>query len=76
LAELQIVAPSRKAGDVFYHFTGELERGITFAHALVELNEMGYADLFKKGLPIHRLQMFLNRQRPEELLHAVKGDSD
>ncbi|WP_052947469.1 hypothetical protein [Aneurinibacillus tyrosinisolvens] len=70
-AELQVVLPSKKIGGVFYHFTGELEHGITFAHALVELCEMGYSDLYQKGLPLHRLQMHLNRQRPEEVIHEA-----
>lgn len=70
-AELQIVIPNQKWGEVFYHFTGELEHGVTFAHALVELDHMGYSDLTKKGFELHRLQMYLNRQRPGELIHQA-----
>lgn len=47
-AELEIVIPDRKVEDVFYFFTGELEHGVTFAHAIVELEQMGYSDLSKK----------------------------
>lgn len=71
LAECRFAAPDQKIGESYHFFSGELEHGVTFAHALVDLNEMGLSHLTEKGMEIHRLQMFLNRQRPEEILHQV-----
>ncbi|WLR50800.1 hypothetical protein LC040_16290 [Bacillus tianshenii] len=70
-AECRFAAPDRKVGNRFYFFSGELEHGVTLAHAIVELDKLGYNSLVKKGLAIHRIQMHLNRQRPEEVLREV-----
>ena len=48
-------------------FAGELEHGITHAHALIELERLGYAQLAKLGQSNHRSQMKLNRLKPQAL---------
>ncbi|MGZ4163051.1 MAG: hypothetical protein ACXVDB_02820, partial [Tumebacillaceae bacterium] len=46
---LDVLVPSMKIGEKFYHFTGEPEHGVTHAQALVELERLGYEDLAKQG---------------------------
>ncbi|MBS7530506.1 hypothetical protein IC619_008385 [Hazenella sp. IB182353] len=76
LAECRWVIPDQKVGDDFYFFTGELEHGVTFAHALVELEKMEYKELARHGWHVHRLQMYLNRQVPHHLMNQVVIVSD
>lgn len=72
--EMDILLPGKKIGEKFYHFTGEPEHGVTHAQALVELERLGYGELTKQGMINHRIQMHLNRQRPEELLDTQITD--
>lgn len=67
LSELELVLPDQHVEGEFYFFAGELEHGVTHAHALIELERLGYAELAKLGQGNHRLQMKLNRLRPEAL---------
>ncbi|USG66199.1 hypothetical protein NDK47_02370 [Brevibacillus ruminantium] len=66
--ELHTVVAGRKIDGVMYHFAGEIEHSVTFAQALTDLERFGYTDLVKAGMVNHRIQMYLNRQMPEELL--------
>lgn len=70
-AECRWAAPDQSINGNYYFFSGELEHGVTLAHALVELEQMGYEELARTGYHIHRLQMFLNRQRPEEIIQQT-----
>lgn len=70
-AECEFAAPNQKVGDNYYFFTGELEHGVTFAHALVELKKLGYDELVTVGMETHRLQMYCNRQRPGEVFKEI-----
>jgi hypothetical protein len=67
-AEIGTVVPTMRWNGKLYHFTGELEHGITHAQALVELDRLGYAELAAQGMVNHRKQMVLNRLRPQEVL--------
>ncbi|KEO84280.1 hypothetical protein [Tumebacillus flagellatus] len=66
--ELDVVVPDGVYNEQFYFFTGELEHGVTFAQALVDLGRLGYEDIQREGMRWHRLQMHLNAQRPAEVL--------
>jgi hypothetical protein len=68
LAECGTVIPDATVDGNRYHFTGEVEHGLTHAQALVEFNRLGYDHLTQPGMVNHRIQMQLNRQLPEELL--------
>lgn len=69
LSELDHVLPDQHVEGKYYFFAGELEHGITHAHALIELERLGYAQLAKLGQSNHRLQMKLNRLKPQTLLN-------
>lgn len=61
--------PTYADGEVdgkYYYFTSEKLHGITHAHALYELQSLGYDDLAKAGLEALRKQFLLNRQTPPE----------
>ncbi|WP_308639359.1 hypothetical protein [Paenibacillus silvisoli] len=64
-AELASVYPDQSIGGQTYFMAGEQEHGITHAHALLELERMGYGELTEQGMRTHRLQMLLNRAVPE-----------
>ncbi|ETT66286.1 VOC family protein [Paenibacillus sp. FSL H8-0457] len=68
LSELDHVLPDQHVDGQYYFFAGELEHGITHAHALIELERLGYAQLGKLGQGNHRLQTKLNRLRPQALM--------
>lgn len=65
--ELHTGSAGRKIDGVMYHFAGETEHSITFAQALTDLERFGYKDLVDAGMINHRIQMYLNRQMPEEV---------
>lgn len=67
LSELGLVLPDQFVDGKYYFFAGELEHGITHAHALIELEQLGYTQLARLGQDNHRMQMILNRLRPQEL---------
>lgn len=79
LSELELVLPDQHVDGKFYFFAGELEHGVTHAHALIELERLGYAQLAKLGQSNHRLQMKLNRLKPQALstqgVEAAEGAS-
>ncbi len=62
--ESQCLFKDGNQGNVFYFFTAEKLHGITHAHAINALWEMGYQDIAKRGLENHLLQMKLNRMEP------------
>lgn len=70
LAECHRICPTQTLNGKRYHFTGEIEHGLTHGQALVEFTKLGYPHLTEMGLPNHRLQMRLNRQVPDEVLHT------
>lgn len=77
LSELELVLPDQQYEGKYYFFAGELEHGITHAHALIELERLGYAQLASMGQGNHQLQTILNRLRPQELAHqGVKVPSE
>lgn len=63
-SELDVVYEDEFINNKSYFFTGCKIHGITHAHALCMLDELGYKDLSKKGYENHRLQMKLNRHKP------------
>ncbi|HZG80446.1 MAG TPA: hypothetical protein VEZ13_06685 [Brevibacillus sp.] len=67
-AELQTVIPNRVIDGQRYFFEGEVTHSITHAEALTNLDRFGYADLAQAGIRNHRVQMYLNRQRPDFVL--------
>ncbi|RAP76152.1 hypothetical protein [Paenibacillus montanisoli] len=64
-AELASVFPDQVIDGQTYFLAGEQEHGITHAHALLELERLGYGELTKAGMRNHRLQMQLNRAVPD-----------
>lgn len=75
-AALDVVVPDGTFEENFYFFTGEVEHGVTFAHALVDLGRLGYEELMQQGMRWHRLQMHLNAQRPDEVLASQVVEPD
>ncbi|MGY5344207.1 VOC family protein [Paenibacillus glucanolyticus] len=76
LSELQLVLPDQHYEGKYYFFAGELEHGITHAHALIELERLGYTQLARLGQGNHQRQTILNRLRPQELAHQEIKVSD
>lgn len=74
LTECSRVIPSATIDGKRYHFTGEVEHGLTHAQALYELARLGYIELTESGMHNHRIQMHLNRRIPEEYLHTEITD--
>ncbi|ASS73712.1 hypothetical protein CIG75_01110 [Tumebacillus algifaecis] len=72
LDECSKIYPGRTIDGKRYHFTGEVEHGLTHAQALIEYARLGYSELTQAGLGNHRIQMQLNRRIPIELI----GDSE
>lgn len=62
--ELNAIYPDQTINGKTYFFTGCKLHAITHAHALCTLNELGYADIAKRGYENHRLQLKLNRRTP------------
>lgn len=74
--ELHTVVPDLIIDGKKYFFSGEQEHGITHAQALTELERFGYNELVLAGMKNHRLQLYLNRQRPDFVLkNEVKKPS-
>ncbi|MBL0385160.1 hypothetical protein JJB07_00750 [Tumebacillus sp. ITR2] len=69
LEECRVIVPTMTLGEKRYHFTGEVEHGLTHAQALMEFDRLGYSFLTESGMVNHRIQMQLNRRIPEEVLH-------
>lgn len=63
--ELNTIYPDQTINGKSYFFTGCKLHAITHAHALCTLNELGYADIAKRGYENHRLQLKLNRHKPQ-----------
>ncbi|ARU60733.1 hypothetical protein CBW65_06255 [Tumebacillus avium] len=70
--ECRHVYPGQVIDGKKYHFTGEIEHGLTHAQALIEYDRLGYPELTAAGLPNHRIQMQLNRNIPVDH-EAVRG---
>jgi len=66
--ELLTVIPNRVIEGQRYFFEGEVTHSITHADALINLERFGYTDLAQAGIRNHRIQMYLNRQRPDFVL--------
>ncbi|MCM3079365.1 hypothetical protein [Brevibacillus invocatus] len=66
--ELQAVYPNRVIDGQRYFFEGEVTHSVTHAQALSELSRFGYNDMVQAGIRNHRVQMYLNRQRPDIIL--------
>ncbi|MED1725282.1 hypothetical protein [Brevibacillus parabrevis] len=66
--ELHTVIPGRVIDGQRYHFAGEVVHSVTHAQALTELERFGYGEMVKAGIANHRIQTYLNRQRPEFVL--------
>lgn len=49
---------------VYYYFSGERLHNLTYAHAIVELNRLGYSEITQSAYVTHRQQAFLNRMIP------------
>ncbi|MDR7319172.1 hypothetical protein [Brevibacillus nitrificans] len=62
------IVKGRVIEGVVYHLSGEVEHGITHAHALTDLERFGYGELTEMGMKNHRLQLHLNRQIPDFVL--------
>ena len=62
-SELAVVYEDEFINNKSYFFTGCKIHGITHAHALCMLDELGYKELSKKGYENHRLQTKLNRHK-------------
>jgi hypothetical protein len=67
-AELHTVIPNRVIDGQTYFFEGEVTHSVTQAQALSELDRFGYQELVQAGMRNHRVQMYLNRKRPEFML--------
>lgn len=67
-AELDAVFPNRVIDGRLYFFEGEVTHSITHAQALSELSQFGYEEMVQSGIRNHRIQMYLNRQRPDSIL--------
>jgi hypothetical protein len=65
LAECRVIIPDQTIDGKRYHFTGEVEHGLTHAQALIEFHRLGYPELTKSGMVNHRIQMQLNRRIPD-----------
>lgn len=74
VSELHTLYPNTEIGDVYYYFVGEKLHGLTHAHALYELENMGENEIAAKAFPAHRLQMLLNRVKPPDA-KPIKGVS-
>ncbi|HEU4962344.1 MAG TPA: hypothetical protein VFV52_00570 [Bacilli bacterium] len=70
LAECARIYPGKKLNGKMYHFTGEVEHGLTHGQALMEFERLGYGELTELSLPNHRIQMRLNRQIAPEVMHT------
>ncbi|TCP52176.1 hypothetical protein EV586_11427 [Tumebacillus sp. BK434] len=64
LEECRHIYPGQVIDGKKYHFTGEVEHGLTHAQALIEYDRLGFPELTEAGLPNHRIQMQLNRTVP------------
>ncbi len=63
-SELNVVYDDQTIDGKTYFFSGCKIHGVTHAHALCVLDNLGYKDLSRKGFENHRLQMKLNRHKP------------
>lgn len=66
-APLQVVVPNGYFQEQHYFFTGEAEHALTHAHAILELERLGYFDLAQQAMINHRIQVYLNTRQPEEV---------
>lgn len=66
--ELHTVIPGRVIEGVRYHFAGEVVHSITHGQALTNLERFGYGELVEAGLVNHRVQIYLDLQRPDFVL--------
>jgi len=65
-AESKVLCLDGKVGEAFYYFTAEKLHGLTLAHALRTLWDLGYRELATKGFAVHKTALKLNRMSPPD----------
>lgn len=62
-----VVYPDQTIGNTYYFLAGDLLHSVTYAHALLELEELGYGEIVSEGLDAISRHIFLSSRTHQDL---------